>query len=561
MSTSSWLQLGVLVAFLLVTTRVLGAYIAGVFGGGRALGDRVFLPLERAIYRFCGVDPDREQTWPVYALALIAFSLVSVLGLYLLQRLQGVLLLNPTDAKAVPPALALNTAVSFVTNTNWQNYSGELTMSHLTQMAGLTVQNFLSTAVGLAVAVALIRGFVRRRSATIGNFWVDLTRGTIRVLLPLAIVVAIVLASQGAVQNLHGFTHATTVQGVTQSIPGGPIASQEAIKDLGENGGGPYGANSAHPFENPNGFTNLFEILILLMIPFALTYTYGRLVKDQRQGWVLFAVMFAIWIGAAGLAMHFENGGNPKLQALGAVGGNIEGKEVRFGTAMSGLFAASTTGTSTGSVNSSHDSFTPLGGAVPLVHMMLGEVSPGGTGAGLYAMLVFALLAVFIAGLMVGRTPEYIGKKIQATEMKLVVVYIVVMPLVILGFSSISVVLANPKASILNPGPHGLSEVVYAFTSAANNNGSAFAGLSGNTDWYNTTLGLTMLIGRFFLIVPVLAIAGSLARKQPVPPTVGTFPTNTPLFVVLLLAVILTVVGLTYFPVIALGPVLEHLTL
>ncbi len=561
MTSYSWLQLGVLVALLLVTTRVLGTYIAGVFGDDATRWDRVFAPLERVIYRICGVDPSREQTWPVYALALISFSLVSVLGLYTLQRIQGVLPLDPTDAKGVPPALAFNTAVSFVTNTNWQNYGGELTMSHLTQMAGLTVQNFVSAAVGLAVAVALIRGLVRRRSSTIGNFWVDLTRGTVRVLLPLAIVVAIVLASQGAVQNLHGFTEVTTVQGVTQSIPGGPIASQEAIKDLGENGGGPYNANSSHPFENPNGFTNLFEILILLMIPFALTYTYGRLVKDQRQGWVLFAVMFSIWLGAAVLAMHFETGGNPKLEAIGAVGGNTEGKEVRFGTAMSGLFAASTTGTSTGSVNSSHDSFTPLGGAVPLVHMMLGEVSPGGTGAGLYAILVFALLAVFIAGLMVGRTPEYVGKKIQATEMKLVVVYLIVMPLMILGLSSLSLVLSNPKSSILNPGPHGLSEVVYAFTSAANNNGSAFGGLTGNTDWYNTTLGLTMLVGRFFLIVPVLAIAGSLAGKQPVPPTAGTFPTNTPLFFVLLLAVILTVVGLTYFPVVSLGPVLEHLTL
>ncbi len=561
MSSSSWLQLGVLVALLLVTTRVLGTYIAGVFGGDVTRWDRFFAPPERVIYRICGVDPTREQTWPVYALALISFSLVSVLGLYALQRLQGVLPLDPTDAEGVPPALAFNTAVSFVTNTNWQNYGGELTMSHLTQMAGLTVQNFVSAAVGLAVAVALIRGLVRRRCSTIGNFWVDLTRGTVRVLVPLAIVVALVLASQGTVQNLHGFTEVTTVQGLTQSIPGGPIASQEAIKDLGENGGGPYNANSSHPFENPNGFTNLFEILILLMIPFALTYTYGRLVRDQRQGWVLFAVMFSIWLGAAVLAMHFENAGNPKLEAVGAVGGNTEGKEVRFGTAMSGLFAASTTGTSTGSVNSSHDSFTPLGGAVPLVHMMLGEVSPGGTGAGLYAILVFALLAVFIAGLMVGRTPEYVGKKIQATEMKLVVVYLIVMPLLILGLSSLSLVLSNPKTSILNPGPHGLSEVVYAFTSAANNNGSAFGGLTGDTDWYNTTLGLTMLCGRFLLIVPVLAIAGSLAAKQPLPPTAGTFPTNTPLFFVLLLVVILAVVGLTYFPVVSLGPVLEHLTL
>jgi K+-transporting ATPase ATPase A chain len=561
LSTYGWLQLAALIAILLVTTRVLGAYVAGVFGGGPTRGDRFFMPVERLVYRVCGVDSTREQTWPVYAFALIAFSMVSVLGLYLLQRVQGYLPLDPTDAKAVPPALAFNTAVSFVTNTNWQNYGGELTMSHLTQMAGLAVQNFVSAAVGLAVAVAFIRGLVRRRSATIGNFWVDLTRGTIRVLLPIAIAVAIVLVTQGVVQNFHGFTQATTVQGVVQSIPGGPIASQEAIKELGENGGGPYNANSAHPFENSNGFTNLFEILVLLMIPFALTYTYGRLVKDQRQGWVLFAVMFAIWAGAAGFAMHYEDAGNPKLQAIGAVGGNMEGKEIRFGTAMSGLFAASTTGTSTGAVNSAHDSYTPLGGAVPLVHMMLGEVSPGGTGAGLYAILVFALLSVFIAGLMVGRTPEYIGKKIQATEMKLVVVYLIVMPLIILGFSSLSSVLAGPKSSILNPGPHGLSEIVYAFTSAANNNGSALGGLTGNTDWYNTTLGLTMLFGRFFLIVPVLAIAGSLARKQPVPATAGTFPTNTPLFCVLLLAVVLIVVGLTYFPVVSLGPILEHLTL
>ena len=348
MSSSNWLQLGALVVALLVATRLIGAYIARVFDGGAAPGDRLFLPVERLVYRVCGVDPGREQTWPVYALSLLAFSLVSVLGLYGLERLQGLLPLNPTGAKAVPPALAFNTAVSFVTNTNWQNYAGELTMSHLTQMAGLAVQNFVSAAVGLAVAVALIRGLIRRRSTTIGNFWVDVTRGTLRLLLPLAVVVAIVLASQGVVQNFHGFTQARTVQGVVQSIPGGPIASQEAIKNLGENGGGPYNANSAHPFENPTGFTDFFEIFVLLMVPFALTYTYGRLVKDQRQGWALFAVMFLIWISAAGLAAHFEGQGNPKLQALGAVGGNMEGKEVRFGTAASGLFAASTTGTSTG---------------------------------------------------------------------------------------------------------------------------------------------------------------------------------------------------------------------
>ncbi len=561
MSGSNWLQLAVLIALLLVTTRVLGAYLAAVFGEGRAPGDRFLLPLERLLYRACGIDPSREQTWPVYAFSVLGFSLISVLGLYGLQRLQGSLPLNPTDAVGVPPALAFNTAVSFVTNTNWQNYGGELTMSHLTQMAGLAVQNFVSAAVGLAVAIALVRGLIRRRSATIGNFWVDLTRSITRVLLPLSIVVALLLVSQGVVQNLHGFTEATTVSGATQTIPGGPIASQEAIKEIGTNGGGPYNANSAHPFENPTGFTNLLQILALLCIPFALTYTYGRLVKDQRQGWVVFAAMFTIWIAATGLVTAFEEQGNPRLEALGAASGNMEGKETRFGIATSGLFAAATTGTSTGAVNSAHDSYTPLGGAVPLVHMMLGEVSPGGVGAGLYGMLVFALLAVFLAGLMVGRTPEYVGKKIQATEMKLVVVYLAVVPIVILAFAGLSVVLDTATSSILNPGPHGLSEVVYAFTSAANNNGSAFGGLTGNTDWFNTTLGLAMLFGRFFLIVAVLAIAGSLARKQATPVTAGTFPTGTPLFAGLLTVVVVVLVGLTYFPVVTLGPVLEHLGL
>ncbi len=566
MSTSGWLQLAALVAAILVVTRVLGPYLAAVFGeseesGRYGLADRIFGPAERLVYRVCGVDPTREQTWSVYALSLLAFSLVSVIGLYALQRVQGLLPGNPTDFAGVPAPLAFNTAVSFVTNTNWQNYSGEATMSNLTQAVGLTVQNFVSAAVGLAVAVALVRGLVRRRSSTIGNFWVDLTRGVVRVLLPLSVIVALLFASQGVVQNLKGFTEARTITGATQAIPGGQIASQEAIKELGTNGGGPYNANSAHPFENPTGFTNLLQMIALLGIPFALTFMYGRMAKNQRQGWVVFAAMFAIWIAAAGLAMHFEDHGNPLIDQAGAYGGNYEGKEVRFGTAASGLFAASTTGTSTGAVIAAHDSFTPLGGAVPLVHMMLGEVSPGGVGAGLYGMLVFALLAVFIAGLMVGRTPEYLGKKIQATEMKLVVVYLAIVPLVILAFAAASVVLANPKSSILNPGPHGLSEVVYAFTSAANNNGSAFGGLTGNTDWYNTTLGIAMLCGRFFLMVAVLAIAGSLARKQPAPATAGTFPTTTPLFATLLTIVVLTVVGLTYFPVVSLGPVLEYLTL
>jgi K+-transporting ATPase ATPase A chain len=563
MSAANWAQLVVLVGLVLATTPVLGAYLARVLGGGAAPGDRVFLPVENAVYRLAGVDPRREQPWNVYALSLLAFSVVSLLGLYLLQRIQGGLFLNPTDVVGVPSALAFNTAASFVTNTNWQNYGGESTMSHLTQVAGLAVQNFASAAVGIAVAVALVRGIVRRRSETIGNFWVDLTRTTTRVLVPIAAVVALLLVSQGVVQTLHGSVDATTLQGGTQAIYRAPVASQEAIKELGTNGGGIANANSAHPFENPTPFTNLVELWAILAIPFALTFAFGRLVGDRRQGWALFAAMFVLWIASVGLATGFEVHGNPRVEALGAssAAGNMEGKEVRFGAATSGLFAATTTGTSTGAVNAAHDSFTPLGGAVPLANIMLGEVSPGGVGAGLYGMLVFALLAVFIAGLMVGRTPEYLGKKIQAAEMKLVVLYLLIVPTLTLVFASISVLLDSAKASILNPGAHGLSEVVYGFTSAANNNGSAFGGLTGNTDWYNTTLGLAMLGGRFLPIVLVLAIAGALARKQPVPATAGTFPTGTPLFAGLLIGVVLLVVALTYVPVLALGPILEQLTL
>jgi K+-transporting ATPase ATPase A chain len=554
------MQLAALVTAVLVTTRLLGPYLARVTGEGHAPGDRVFLPIERLVYRLAGVDPSREQPWPVYAASLLAFSAVSLLGLFLLQRFQGALLLNPTERDGVPSALAFNTAASFVTNTNWQNYGGEWTMSALTQMSGLAVQNFVSAAVGIAVAVALIRGLTRRSSPTIGNFWADLTRVVTRVLVPGALLLALVFASQGVVQNLGGFTEATTLEGAVQSIPGGPVASQEAIKELGTNGGGPYNANSAHPFENPNGVTNLLQLWALLAIPFALTYAFGRLVGDQRQGWALFAAMFVLWAGSAGLAMGLESAGNPLVEDQGTSdAGNYEGKEVRFGPAASGLFAASTTGTSTGSVIASHDSFTPLGGAVPLVNMMLGEVSPGGVGAGLYGMLVFALLAVFVAGLMVGRTPEYLGKKIQAAEMKLVVLYLLVTPTLVLTLASASVVVDRAASSIANPGPHGLTEVLYAFTSAANNNGSAFGGLNGNTDWFNTTLGLAMLAGRFVPIVLVLGIAGSLARKRPTPVTAGTFPTGTPLFAGLLVGVVLVMVGLTYFPVLSLGPVLEQL--
>jgi potassium-transporting ATPase potassium-binding subunit len=570
MSGAAWLQFLVLIALVFAATPLLGGYMAKVYGGGAAPGDRIFNPVERLIYRATGVDPSREQRWTIYARSLLAFSAVSVLGLYVLQRVQGGLPVNPTDVPGVPAALAFNTAVSFTTNTNWQNYAGEITMSHLTQMMGLAVQNFVSAAVGIAVAVALIRGLVRRRSTTIGNFWVDLTRSTTRVLLPISIVGALVLVSQGVIQNLGGFVTAHTLDGAVQLIPGGPAASQEVIKELGTNGGGFLNANSGHPFGSPNGFTNLFQLFLILLIPFALTYTFGKLTRDRKQGWAVFAAMFILWAASAVIAQAFETNGNPELDALGANqdtsaelagGGNYEGKEVRFGPATSGLFAATTTGTSTGAIIAAHDSFTPGGGAVPLVNMMLGEVSPGGVGAGLYGMLIFALLSVFIAGLMVGRTPEYLGKKIQAPEMKLITLYILAMPTIVLVLIGISVVMDTSKASILNSGPHGLTEVAYAFTSAGNNNGSAFGGLTGNTDWYNTTLGLAMLGGRFLLIVPALALAGSLARKQTVPPSAGTFPTGTPLFVGLLVGVVLIVVGLTFFPVLSLGPTVEQLGL
>ena len=560
MSAAEWLQIATLIVAIVLVTRFLGAYLAKVYGGGSAPGDKVFGPIERGIYRVAGVDPRREQRWTIYALSLLAFSAVSVVVLYALLRLQGVLPGNPNGFGAVAPTLSFNTAVSFVTNTNWQSYSGESTMSFFTQMAGLAVQNFVSAAVGIAVAVALIRGLVRRRSATIGNFWVDLTRTVIRVLLPISIMFGLFFVSQGMVQNFHGDRTVATVDGGSQTITGGPVASQEVIKEFGTNGGGFYNANSAHPFENPNPLTDWVEILLLLAIPFALTYTFGRLVGDQRQGWVVFAAMFVLWAASVAVATGFEVHGNPLLDKPGVTqtatsqqaGGNLEGKEVRFGPAASGLFAGSTTGTSTGAVNSFHDSYTPAGGAAPLANMMLGEVSPGGTGSGLYGMLVFALLSVFIAGLMVGRTPEYLGKKIQASEMKLVVLYLIAVPLAVLAFSGASVLLDTAKSSILNPGPHGLTEVTYAFTSAANNNGSAFAGLTTNTDWYNTTQGLAMLVGRFLLIVPALAIAGALARKQQTPATAGTFPTGTPLFAGLLVGVVLIVVGVDLLP--RLGP-------
>jgi K+-transporting ATPase ATPase A chain len=565
-SAAAWAEIALLVVALAVCAPLGGRYLAAVYGGGPAPGDRAFGWIERPIYRFCRIDPAGEQRWTTYAYSLLAFSLVSVLVLYGQLRLQGHLPLNPDHFGGVKPALSFNTSISFLTNTNWQNY-GDGTIAQLTQMAGLAFHNFVSAACGAAVAVALVRGLVRRRARTLGSFWVDLVRTCVRVLLPLAFVGSLVLMSQGVLQNLHAPTTAHTVAGATQVIPGGPVASQEVIKEAGQNGGGFYNANASHPFENPNAITNFFEIFLILLIPFSFPFMFGRLVGDRRQGYVVFAAMFLLWATAALLVMNFEANGTPKLTAAGATvaatstqgGGNMEGKETRIGSPTCGLFVASTTSTSTGSIDCAHDSLTPLGGGVALVDIMLGEVSPGGTGSGLYGMLVFALLSVFIAGLMVGRTPEYLGKKIQAPEMKLVVLYILFVPLVILVFAGIAIILQTALNSLLNPGPHGLTEMVYAYTSSANNNGSAFAGITGNTDWFNTTLAICMFIGRFFLMIPVLGIAGSLGRKQLTPATAGTFPTGTTLFAGLLVGVVIIVVGLTYFPVVALGPIVEHL--
>jgi potassium-transporting ATPase potassium-binding subunit len=568
MTATSWIQLGVLVALLCVAAPPLGGYMAKVYGGGQAPGDRFFLAVERPIYRLCRIDPEREQRWTVYAYSLIGFSIVSFLLLYAQLRLQGSLPFNPTGVAGVIPHLSFNTAVSFVTNTNWQSYGGESTMSHLTQMTGLARENFVSAAAGMAVMAAFIRGLARRRASTVGNFWVDLVRGTTRILLPLAVVSALVLISQGVIQNFHGFRAASGLEGVTQYIPGGPVASQIAIKQLGTNGGGFFNVNSAHPFENSTPTSNFVELFLILLVPFALAFTYGKMIGDRRQGRAVFAIMAIVWLAMSLAAMGLETNGNPRLDEAGVdqvatasqAGGNMEGKEVRVGPAGSALWAASTTGTSNGSVNSMHDSYTPMGGGVALTHMMLGEVSPGGVGVGLNGLLIMVLLSVFIAGLMVGRTPEYLGKKIQATEMKLVVLYVLAMPLALLGFAAASVILRSALTTN-NPGAHGLTEILYAFTSAANNNGSAFAGLTTATQWYDTTLGLAMLVGRFFLIIPVLAIAGSLARKQPAPETAGTFPTHTPLFGGLVVGVVAIVAGLTFFPALALGPVVEQLSL
>lgn len=556
-------QIAIVLAAVIAAAIPLSAYIARVLAGERTLLSPVLAPAERIFYKLSGVDPAREQSWLVYTIAMLAFSLVGFASLYALQRMQNILPLNPQGFDGVPPDLAFNTSVSFITNTNWQNYAGETTMSHLSQMLGLTVHNFVSAATGLAMAFALVRGFSRAESTTVGNFWVDLTRSTLYVLLPLSIIVALVLVALGVPQTLVGSVEATTLEGAKQIISIGPMASQEAIKELGTNGGGFFNANSAHPFESPNAWSNMLEIWALLVIPFATAFAFGRTVFDFRQGRAIAVTMFIVLAAGVLVAYWAEANGNPLLAAIGVdpSPGNMEGKEVRFGVATSALFATATTGTSTGAVNSMHDSFMPLGGLVPLFNMLMGSIAPGGVGAGLYGFLVLAVIAVFVAGLMVGRTPEYLGKKIEAREMKLAMLAVLIYPLTVLGFSAASVMLQTGLASLNNAGPHGLSEILYAFASANDNNGSAFAGLSGNTPWYNTTLGLAMLFGRFAFVVPVLAMAGSFAAKKKAPASAGTFPTHGPLFVGLLIGVIVILYLLQYFPALALGPIVEHFLL
>ncbi|HUZ22577.1 MAG TPA: potassium-transporting ATPase subunit KdpA [Streptosporangiaceae bacterium] len=552
MSTAlaGWLQLGLLIAALAACHIPLGNYLARIFTTDQDWR------VEKGLYKIIGVDPRADQRWSSYLRSMLAFSLISVLFLYGIERLQHYLLLSLGMAN-VPPALAFNTAASFVTNTNWQNYSGESTMGYLTQMGGLAVQNFLSAAVGLVIAIALIRGFIRSKTDKLGNFWVDVTRAVIRLLLPLSIIGGIILMASGVIDNFTAAHTVTTLSGAHQSIVGGPVASQEVIKDMGNNGGGFYNANSAHPFENPNPFTDWFEIFLLLLIPFATPRAFGKMVKDNRQGYPLLAVMVIIWLAAVGGISFFEAQGAGLAPHLAH--GAMEGKNVAFGTPGSSLFAASTTVTSTGAVNSFHDSFTPFGGGIALFDMALGEVAPGGIGAGMYGILVLAIVTVFVGGLMVGRTPEYLGKKIRPAEMKYAALYFLTLPVLILTAAGLSVAMKTPQASILNPGPHGLTEIMYAFTSMANNNGSAFAGLMTNTDWYNTVGGVVMLLGRFAPQIFALGLAGSLARQQPVPASAGTIQTHQPLFVGMLVGVILVLVGLTYFPALALGPFAEGL--
>ena len=563
MTMIGWLQIAIFFLAVLITVKPLGLYMARVFSGERTALSPVLGRLEADLYRLSGISPGKEQGWFAYTVSMLVFSLAGFIALYAILRLQAYLPLNPQGFAGMAPDLAFNTAVSFVTNTNWQNYGGETTLSHFSQMAGLTVQNFLSAATGMALAVALTRALARSRVSTLGNFWVDMTRATLYVLLPLAFVVALAFVAMGLPQTLDASVTATTLEGASQTISLGPVASQEAIKQLGTNGGGFFNVNAAHPFENPTAFSNYLNIFAMLSISAALVYTFGELVGNRRQGWAIISAMAVLLIAGVATIYWAEAAGNPILTALGVDGsvGNMEGKEVRFGQAMTALYAAVTTGLSDGGVNGMHGSFTGLGGLAPMFLMQLGEVLPGGVGSGLYGMLVFALLAVFVSGLMVGRTPEFLGKKIEGREMKYAMLAVLVLPLAILGFTAVSAMLPFAVASIGTPGPHGLSEILYAYTSTAGNNGSAFGGLTGNTVWYNTTLGIAMLLGRFAYVVPVMAIAGSLAAKVKVPPSSGTFPTDGPLFVGLLIGIILILGGLQFFPALALGPIVEHLAM
>jgi potassium-transporting ATPase potassium-binding subunit len=569
MTISGWIQIALFGVIVILITRPLGGYMTRVFNGERTFLSPILRPVERAVYWCCGVDEKEEQHWLTYAVAMLFFSVVGFATLYALQRLQWYLPFNPQGQTGVEQSLAFNTAVSFLTNTNWQAYVPETTMGYLVQMAGLTVHNFLSAATGIALALALIRGFVRREAKAIGNFWVDLTRTTLYVLLPISVVIALFYVWQGVPQNLGAYVDATTLEGAKQTIAQGPVASQEAIKILGTNGGGFLNANSAHPYENPTPLTNLIQLVSIFAIAAALTNVLGRSVRDERQGWALFAVMGLLFLGGVTTAYWAESHGNPAFAAFNVdsaptatqPGGNMEGKEVRFGPAVSALYATVTTDTSCGCVNSMHDSYLPLGGMVPLVDMQLGEVIFGGVGSGLYGILAFAIVAMFVAGLMVGRTPEYLGKKLEAKEVKMTILALLSLPLSILGWTALATVLPAGLAGIANGGPHGFSEILYAYTEGTGNNGSAFAGLSANTLFYNTTIAGAMLIGRFIFVIPLLAVAGSLAQKKLLAPSAGTFPTNRPLFVGLLVGVILIMGGLTYFPAVSLGPAVEQVAM
>jgi K+-transporting ATPase ATPase A chain len=569
MTITGILQIVLFLGLLLALTKPLGAYMACVYQGERTWLDPVLRPVERLLYRACGVDPAVEQGWKMYTASMLLFNLAGLLLLFALLRLQESLPFNPQGLANVPVDLAWNTAVSFTTNTNWQNYGGETTLSYLVQMAGLTLHNFVSAATGMALAIALTRGLARRSAQTIGNFWVDLVRSVLYVLLPLSLVGAILLVALGVPQNLNGYTDATTLEGLRQTIAQGPVASQEIIKELGTNGGGFFNANSSHPYENPNPLTNFVTNFAILLIPASLFYTFGRMVGNTRHGWVLWAASAIILVLGLAVALPVEQAGNPLFARLGVdqapsalqAGGNFEGKEVRNGIAASVLWAVVTTATSCGAINAWHDSFQPLAGMIPLVNLKLGEIVFGGVGAGLYGLLIYTILAVFIAGLMVGRTPEYLGKTIEAFEIKMAMLVVFVLALSVLGFSALAAAGDWGTTALGNPGPHGLSEILYAFASTTGNNGSAFGGLSGNNLYYNTTLGLAMLIGRFLMIVPVLAVAGSMAGKRRVPPSLGTFPTTGPVWVGLLVGVILIVGALTYFPALSLGPIVEQLLL